>query len=402
MKRLVEMILQEPYRVFFPLGVLAGIWGVLMWPLFYGGHLLYYPGEAHARIMTCAFIGAFIVGFLGTAFPRLAGARRWMAGEFGVILMCWLFMVWAWSCARVAAGDDAFVLMMALLLGGMAIRWMRGRLDTPPPGFVLVAPGLAGAAISAWCLAHGTVGSVEEWRLAKLWLYQGFLLLPLMGIGPYVLPRFFGMPSSHAFETSISPPSGWWEKAVASSIAGLCVIATFALEAWEHALVAQIARALIIMVWFARETPVFRRTAQRNSPGTAVRWSVGLMTVGLVCAALWPYARIGSMHLFFVSGLGLITMAVGTRVILGHAGRHDLLEGKIVWLRWVIGLVALAAATRMTSDFLPAVRISHHIYAAWTWVAAALLWLAFVGRFLLRDESGTVPIRRCSRQKSTG
>jgi uncharacterized protein involved in response to NO len=393
------MILEEPYRVFFPLGVLAGMWGVLMWPLFYGGHLLYYPGEPHARIMIGGFIGAFVAGFLGTAFPRLVGARRWMVGEFGGILLCWLLMVWFWSRGRVAAGDDAFVMMMVLLMGGLVTRWLLGRRDTPPPGFVLVIPGLAGAAISAWCLAHGAVESVEGWRLAKLWLYQGFLLLPLMGIGPYLLPRFFGMPSSHSFETSISPPSGWWKKAAASAFAGLCVIASFVLEAWDHALAGQMLRALVIVIWFACETPVLRRASQPNTPGTAVRWALGLMAVGLACAAWWPYARIGSLHLFFVSGLGLITMAVGARVILGHAGRHDLLEGKIVWLRWVIGLLVLAAATRMTSDFLPTVRISHHIYAAWSWVAAALLWLVFLFRHLYRDDSK--PVRRgpCSRKK---
>lgn len=43
--------------------------------------------------------------------------------------------------------------------------------------------------------------------------------------------------------------------------------------------------------------------------GTAV---IGL-AAGLVCAAVWPMARIGSRHLFFVTGLGLVTMAHGTR-----------------------------------------------------------------------------------------
>ena len=123
------------------------------------------------------------------------------------------------------------------------------------------------------------------------------------------------------------------------------------------------------------------------------------MVAGLVFAAVWPLARTGSLHLFFVSGAGLVTMAVGARVILGHAGRHDLLECKIVWLRWVIGLAMLAAATRMTSDFIPAVRVSHHNYAAWTWVAAALVWLVALGKHLTRDESGPKLRKACPRRK---
>ena len=75
MKRIWRMVLEEPYRVFFPLGMLAGIWGVLMWPMFYAGWLKFYPGEAHTRMMIGGFMGAFVLGFLGTAFPRLAGNR---------------------------------------------------------------------------------------------------------------------------------------------------------------------------------------------------------------------------------------------------------------------------------------------------------------------------------------
>jgi uncharacterized protein involved in response to NO len=52
-----------------------------------------------------------------------------------------------------------------------------------------------------------------------------------------------------------------------------------------------------------------------------------------------------------------------------------------------MGLVMLAAATRMTSDFLPTVRVSHHIYAAWTWIVASLTWLAALVPYLLIDES---------------
>jgi len=60
------------------------------------------------------------------------------------------------------------------------------------------------------------------------------------------------------------------------------------------------------------------------------------------------------------------------------------LGGKIIWLRWVFGLLILAAMTRMTSDFIPAVRVSHHIYAAWTWAAAATVWLMALGPSIIQ------------------
>ena len=53
-----KLLREEPYRLFFPLGLLAGIYGVLLWPLYYAGHLSFHPGEAHTRLMIEGSLGA--------------------------------------------------------------------------------------------------------------------------------------------------------------------------------------------------------------------------------------------------------------------------------------------------------------------------------------------------------
>ena len=35
---------KEPFRLFFPAGVLAGIVGVALWPMHFGGVVSFYPG----------------------------------------------------------------------------------------------------------------------------------------------------------------------------------------------------------------------------------------------------------------------------------------------------------------------------------------------------------------------
>lgn len=398
MKRAWRMIREEPYRLFFPMGAVAGVWGVMLWPALYAGMLGFYPGEAHTRIMVEGFIGAFVAGFLGTAFPRLTGNRTWSAGELLVVAGLWGMTVASHAFNHVAAGDAAFAVMLLALLAGMVRRVIFGHRDIPPPGFILVVAGVLGAALSAGFLALNPSPSLSQWQWARLWLFQGFPLLPLMGIGPYVLPRFFGMPSSHSFDDSPTPPAGWWRKAVMAGIAGLLIVASFALEVYGKALAGPLLRGLVILLWFANETPILRRVKTSTTPGNAVRWAILSLAAGLLCAAFWPMRRVGSLHLFFVSGIGLITLTVGIRVILGHAGRHDLLGGKILWLRWVVGLAILAATTRMSADFLPAIRGSHHIYAAWTWGILSVIWMGVPGRYLLRDEESAKPPSRCPRR----
>jgi uncharacterized protein involved in response to NO len=390
----------EPYRLFFPLGILAAIAGVMMWPLLYAGKLGFYPAEAHSRVMIEGFMGAFVIGFLGTAFPRLAGNNPWSTGELARILLLWIGCVACAMTGRVAAADLLFATMLLLLLAGMIGRWMRGNRDTPPPGFVMALAGIAGGAVAAASLAwdQGRGMSIAGYQFAKLWLNQGFLLLPLLGIAPYLLPRFFGRESTHSFDDSPRPPKGWWQRAVASLACAIMIGTGFAMEACGEPLSGHLLRAVVVLAWFLLETPVFRRGKLRSTPGTVARLAVVGLVAGTAGAGLWPYSRVGSLHLFFAAGLGLAVLAVATRVVLGHAGRHDLLAGRILWLRVAAGLLVLAAATRMTSDFIPTVRVSHHIYAAWLWVLGGIVWLLAIGRYLGRSEESPRQPKACPRR----
>jgi uncharacterized protein involved in response to NO len=393
----------EPFRLFFPLGILAAVAGVMMWPLLYAGKLAFYPAEAHARVMIEGFMGAFVLGFLGTAFPRLTGNATWSRGELARLFVLWLACVLGGLTGHVVAADVSFAAMLLLLFAGMIGRWARGNRDTPPPGFVMALAGILGGAIAAASLAwdQGRWMSFSGYQFAKLWLNQGFLLLPLMGISPYLLPRFFGKESTHSFDDSPRPPAGWWSRVFVSLLGAVLIATGFALEASGKPLPGHLLRAAVVLAWFLLETPVFRRGKLRTTPGNVARIAVIGLVAGTAAAGIWPLGRVGSLHLFFAAGLGLAVLAVATRVVLGHAGRHDLLTGKIVWLRVAAGLLLLAAATRVTSDFVPAVRVSHHIYAAWVWAAGCLVWFAALFRCFGRSEDEPPARKACPRRMRT-
>ena len=73
----------EPFRLFFPLGFLASAMGVMLWPAVFRGWIDYYPLEAHARWMALGFGGSMIVGFLGTAAPRMLSAPKFFRWKLG-------------------------------------------------------------------------------------------------------------------------------------------------------------------------------------------------------------------------------------------------------------------------------------------------------------------------------
>ena len=67
-------------------------------------------------------------------------------------------------------------------------------------------------------------------------------------------------------------------------------------------------------------------------------------------------------------------VSVATRVFLGHNERHDLLASPMRWFHFVWGLTLFTAATRLTSEFVMKVRITHFTYAAILWVVILAFW----------------------------
>jgi len=132
---------EEPFRVFFPAGVLLGLIGVSLWPLFYSGIGIPYPNGAHARLMIEGFMASFIFGFLGTAGPRLTSAPRFSLFELAAIFTLVLLAAGLHISGADRAGDFCFLLCLIVFTGALAKRF-RQRKDSPPPNFVLVGLGL--------------------------------------------------------------------------------------------------------------------------------------------------------------------------------------------------------------------------------------------------------------------
>src|SRR5262249_16567967 len=141
-------------------------------------------------------------------------------------------MVASFAATKVFLGDALFLALLASFVCCLASR-AKERRDTPPPGFVLV--GLAFVSVGV----GGVLSIVQHYRdvdvfwitLQRLLSYQGFVLLPILGIGPFLLPRFFGMQSDHDFPEALIPPASWLKKAIIALIAGGLIISSFVMEA---------------------------------------------------------------------------------------------------------------------------------------------------------------------------
>ena len=371
---------EEPFRLMFPAGILAAVVGVLLWPFFVWDWLPFYPGVAHARVMIGGFFGAMIIGFLGTAGPRMLGARFLSSFELWTLFGLWGVAVVAALGNRLAIADGLTCLAFLFGFRCAAIRFP-SRDALPPPGFAMVIVGLfsgfVGSALNFglslgldWLPAPYALGA-----LGNLLFYQAFILLPILGVAPFFFPRFGGLPSPQASLPNFRDPTREWSiRAAIAAAFAVALVATFVWEAFGSARWAGIVRSVMAAGFIVWQVPLRFKAGQVGTLGRVVQIAVVLLVLGLLLPALFPAHRLALLHVLFIGGFNVITLAVANWVIFGHSGAGPKGRAKLAYVRWGCGVILFALATRLSADFFPQVRTSHLAYAALAWVVGMAIW----------------------------
>jgi len=361
----------EPFRVFFLSGAIFSIAGVLLWPLFYAGWLPFYPSVSHARLMIENFGGAFVIGFLGTAGPRMLAAPRLTPAELAGLFALHLGSGWCHLRMQTVWGDALFLALLISFAVCLGARALSRRSEAMPPPMLLAALGLlCGITGTALWLDPAWHSSAATYRLAGLLLYQGLLLGPIMGVGSFLFPRLLGG------EFGEPTPGPEMRRAwVRTILAAATLLVSFAVEVWWHPQTGVILRAVAVAI--ALSGIRWRRAADDPPAGTlanALRiWCLPLTFLGVATPA-FAYSRHTTLeHLLFIGGFGLLCLIVASRVLFGHSGALPEFAQKSRTARTIVALVVVAAFTRASAEFWPKIIISHHLYAAGLWAIAALV-----------------------------
>jgi len=377
----------DPYRIFFPLGVLMGIVGVSIWPLYYWEVVGWYNGRAHGFVQTDCFLYAFIVGFLWTAIPKFTGAQPPGRLIQYVVALLIVTQAVAFELRQFVPGHVLFLLSHGIVMA-VAARCFIQRRNPPPETFVLVGIGL----LTGLMAAVFNAGIALEWispdfdLMGRRLMPEGMILLLVLGVGGFLGPRLLGyaqLPNFQSIgklENRTRPPLiVAWRQAF-YALAGLSIVASVVLEyAWNYAFLAWVRAAIITALVLLNIRP-YRTPLTR----TTLAWCVWAAHWFLIAAAWFvpsnPKYRIDFLHVMFMGAFTLLVLAVGTRVVLSHGG-HSLMQEKRSWplrVGLTTGLVALSA--RLAAAFLPSSFYSHVAWAAVLWIAGMLIW----GNFLLR------------------
>ena len=384
MKAWVANLRDEPFRLFFPLGVVLAWVGIGHWLLYALSLAETYSCLAHGLAVAQGFLVAFAAGFLMTAVPRRTASAPPSAVEVCALAVLLILTTTAAAGRWWRSAEIAYAAALALLLRFVAVRFAPSRAARrPPASFVLIPMGLvagiAGAALIATC-SSGAAGA--SWlAMGRLLTEQGVFLCFALGAGALILPLVRGTPPPR----DLGSAAAEWARAGGYLLAGLTIVATFALEAcgWVH--VAPVLRAGAVAASGLLGGGMWR-PPQRPGLHRRLVWLAGwMMPLGLAASGLAPDYRVPALHVLFIGGFSVLAFGVATHVSFGHLGLERLAEGRSAAVVAVGAGLLLALASRVAADFSHTY-FDHLGWAAACWIGGSAVWLVRLGPRFVRKR----------------
>jgi len=384
----------EPYRVLFPIGIAAAVAGLAPWvvyalslaPWWPPGVFVPWPGAAHSALMVQGFETAFVCGFLLTAMPAFTHGPRCTPPELTAVVAA----VAGFVLLRTFDAPLAPVAWLAAIGATVLAVGRRVRLGAaaPPEEFLLVATGLALGLAGGVAQALAGVGLAPPGaaRAGLRAVSLGLLPALVLGLGGLLVPTFSLMREPLTIVGVARAGERPRRRAFVLAVAALLGLA-LAADLVGHEGVGSACRAAAALASTQLAWKLWRLPGRRDLLSWCL-WSAGwCVALGFTLAAVWPAHRVEAWHVAFVGGFTLLTLAIGTRVVVSHGGHAMAEEPRVLS---VLAVTALAAAT-LVRTLGPAVDPRHlafpHFGASAFALLAFTLWLAGAWPRLRRTRS---------------
>jgi len=365
------------FRPFFLGAAIFAVLSIASWLAIYTAHSVVQingilPSQWHAHEMLYGYGMAVVAGFLLTAVKNWTGVQT----PHGKPLLA-LFSLWALArvlllfgtslLAWAALADLLFGLLLAVAIALPIIKarqWQQLGIVTK---VLLLWTGNLVFYLGCFkLLDNGMLYAIN----GAVFLFISLILM----IGRRVIPFFIERGVAHLVTQKIQLQQYKW---LDVSILVLFV-ALFINEIFVHVAVVSSLLALVLFALNGYRLINWHTPALWRVP---LLWSLyvssWLINFGFLLYGL--QARLGiptllTLHLFTIGGVGLMTMAMMSRVALGHTGRD--IKKASPWLNAAFILVAVSALFRVV---LPLFAMAN--YTGWV-VTSALLWIAGFAIFL--------------------
>ncbi|MCP5464655.1 MAG: NnrS family protein [Deltaproteobacteria bacterium] len=373
-------ILEEPFRLFFILGTIFCLIGVLYWPFKVFGWGLFdsYSSAFHSQIQIFGFMLAFIVGFITTAFPKLTQAPCLDAKEFLSLLGIYTVLILSIFIQESQVTYITFILTLLYLVSRLVKRFFL-RKRNPPSTFIFLPFAFISAILGGLlCLLGYSQNSYNLISLGQNLIYNAFILFLLLGIGGFLIKSILGwaqpLPESNhenlkKFKTSKK------DLKIHFSIA-LLLFLTFIFPQRDSSLT-HLIRAILISFELIWNIKVHKSSISGKLTAKTLQMTLWFLIAGSWLVVFCPDDYyVDLIHFSLIGGFAITTFAVATRVIFSHCGHSSFLNSHYLFFTISITLMTIALLTRVFVFLTPNTYFEHLGYAGLLWTAGLLIWSA--------------------------
>ena len=369
--------MKDPYRIFFPLGLLSAFIGVLSWVPFALGYTQNYPGTEHPHLMIGGFLYVFALGFLMTAIPRFTETAPAKFSELlcqaGVIL----FMIFTGTASLVSPQWRETSLLLQIVsvvfLVLFCVPRFLSKKRKPPPSFLFIGVGILCGLLGSVLLYFDERGSISaEWGLTgRSLFYHGMMLSFVIGVGSRLIPVLLGH-ETNPMNPDVSPRGS----SNLGILLGLAVayFLSFPVELFVAQEAGRIVRAAVLLFVSIRFWKIFVPPVRRGALPLWLRVAGVMLLIGQWCFALFPGYAVHGVHLTFAGGYSLLTLLIASRVVLSHGGYDLSWELRSRGLHVVGVFVAASAIARFLAPLAPTSYVHHLAYASFGWSLGVGAW----------------------------
>lgn len=359
------------YRLYFPLGWLIGLWGAFVWVLFKFS-LIAYPGAIHPEIMIGGFLLPFILGFLMTAIPKLTSSFGPQKTDYIASFLISTNLLMAVVSSSPFYFRISSLISVLFLLFFIGTRF-KARKSTLPNAFVFILLGIIMElfASSIFILSEKFQFSSQIESLARLLYFQGFVMCFIIGVGSRIIPSIFG----HMVQNN-----GVLKEASKKSYLFLVLLffLTYFVEVFYSPFIGANFRSLILLMIFTIEWKIFESPKNKSYMTIGLWIATWAILLGHTLANYFVEYYIHFIHLYYISGISLLTFLIASRVSLSHSGIGLEIEKKSKKYIVLNSCIVLAALTRVVAGFVPSIYFDHLFYAASVWIFVVIFWGSFI------------------------
>lgn len=377
---------REPYRILFPLGALLSWAGVLHWLLLALHATETYRSIFHAMAQVQGFLSCYAVGFLFTFIPRRTGTSPPAAWQMAIAIGAPLLTTVFAFQERWAAAQIPWLVLLFTVIGFAARRaGSTGGANRVAPSFVWV-PLMLITAVVATVLTGAAAASGAElmWLhdLGRAILLQGLFTGLILGIGSMLIPVLIYGEPPRQLSSADTRRAQLWHVAAA-----VIFLASFVVEARVSVSAGFGIRGLVSLAVLLIAARLWRRPSLPGLHRRLVLLAAWFIPLGNLTVAILPQYRQAGLHLMFIGGFAMLTLAVSAHVVLTHGGRADLLRGH-PWQAVALAVLLMSAlSARMLLVFDPFRFYLWLGIAAATFLGATLAWTALIWAAMGRPRS---------------